>query len=499
MSQQTVLIAGAGLGGLFTGALLAVNGYRVTVAEKNAIIGGGLQCFSRHGKSFETGMHIVGGFQPDGTLDRLCKYLGIRHKVNLQTTSHRIIIGNDAYDLPSGRREFAQALQRYFPHEAQGIKQYVQAIFDLARTMPTSRLQPRPDTITLPPPSFFEPYGNLIDRYTSDGQLRKVLNFLSHLYAGEPSRTPAFAHCMINALFIESAQRFVNGGQHLAQALRECIEEHGGSVLTDSPVKSILCEGPDVKTFVMHNGRQLTARWYIWAANPVHLTSLVHGHELSPRYIKRLNGDGFTTSAFELYLDLKPGTFPYLPETIFVLPDSPEDANFALTNSLNPASAMVILTPPTDTSTRQTIASHMVVFYPMSYDEVRHWEGTESSHRGDEYERWKQEKANRILRRLQQIFPGIENCISHLHTASPLTIRDYYNAPQGNLYGYAKSTGAGRTTRLSVQTPLNNLLLTGQNVFLHGICGVPLTALLTAEKILGRNHIIRQINNSKPC
>ena len=45
--ELSVVIAGGGIGGLFTGAFLARNGVKVTVLEKNMIIGGGLQCFRR--------------------------------------------------------------------------------------------------------------------------------------------------------------------------------------------------------------------------------------------------------------------------------------------------------------------------------------------------------------------------------------------------------------------------------------------------------------------
>ena len=51
-------------------------------------------------------------------------------------------------------------------------------------------------------------------------------------------------------------------------------------------------------------------------------------------------------------------------------------------------------------------------------------------------------------------------------------------------------------SQLPVYTKVRNLLLTGQNINLHGICGVPLTAINTAEAILGTNHIIREINNA---
>ena len=52
--NNDAIIIGGGIGGLFTGAFLAKNGLHVTVLEKNGIIGGGLQCFRRKNKIFET-------------------------------------------------------------------------------------------------------------------------------------------------------------------------------------------------------------------------------------------------------------------------------------------------------------------------------------------------------------------------------------------------------------------------------------------------------------
>ena len=61
--NKTCLIIGGGMGGLFTGAFLAKNSVKVTVLEKNEIIGGGLQCFQRKGKIFDelVGLAVVAG------------------------------------------------------------------------------------------------------------------------------------------------------------------------------------------------------------------------------------------------------------------------------------------------------------------------------------------------------------------------------------------------------------------------------------------------------
>ena len=75
MSGKRVVIIGGGIGGLFTGALLSREGYRVTVLEKNATAGGGLQTFTRGGLTFETGMHILGGLRRGGSVYKICNYL----------------------------------------------------------------------------------------------------------------------------------------------------------------------------------------------------------------------------------------------------------------------------------------------------------------------------------------------------------------------------------------------------------------------------------------
>ena len=50
-------------------------------------------------------------------------------------------------------------------------------------------------------------------------------------------------------------------------------------------------------------------------------------------------------------------------------------------------------------------------------------------------------------------------------------------------------------SQLSVFTKVKNLYLTGQNVNIHGFCGVSLTAIETAEALVGYNTIVRKINN----
>ena len=108
-SIKDILVIGGGLGGLMTGAILSKVGFKVTVLEKNRTVGGGLQCFPRHGKIFETGMHIMGGMLPGENVYRLCSWVGITDKLKIRLTDAECMDflwfyeEGQKYSLPSGR------------------------------------------------------------------------------------------------------------------------------------------------------------------------------------------------------------------------------------------------------------------------------------------------------------------------------------------------------------------------------------------------------------
>ena len=81
--MKKVVIIGSGLGGLTCGVILAKNGYEVTILEQATQVGGCLQCFTRRGVRFETGMHFIGSADKGQTLDRFAHYLGTSEYVGL--------------------------------------------------------------------------------------------------------------------------------------------------------------------------------------------------------------------------------------------------------------------------------------------------------------------------------------------------------------------------------------------------------------------------------
>ena len=97
---------------------------------------------------------------------------------------------------------------------------------------------------------------------------------------------------------------------------------------------------------------------------------------------------------------------------------------------------------------------------------------------------------------MEKIFPGFRSKIDRLYSSSPLTIRDYFGTKDGANYGTIRDCRHLAASLIAIRTKINNLLLTGQNINLHGILGVPITAIATCGELLGLEFLLGKINKS---
>jgi all-trans-retinol 13,14-reductase len=497
--RKKCIILGGGIGGLFTGAFLSKNGIDVTVLEKNSIIGGGLQCFHRKGKIYETGMHVVGGFEVGGTLYKICRYLGILDKLKIQHVPHNCMDEiyyhrtNEVYKISSGKEGFVASLSSYFPNEKEGIKAYVDALFAITEEVPMFYL--KGDSKVIDPHSelFFMPADKLIAKYISDAKLQEILAYLSPLYGGSKGHTPAYVHALLNVLYINGASRFIGGSQQLADALRDIILDNGGQVVARSEVTKIEVSDMTVQYVETDNGKHYKGDWYVSAFHPTEMLKLVSKGTFRKVFINRLNSIPNSYSAFSIYIDLKPNSFKYIDHTCYYIEEYGKMWEQNRYDDNWWPYGFMYMTPPDDN--QGEFAGRMLIHSIMDYSQVSRWADTTVGNRGDVYVKWKNEQVEKILAKLENIFPNFKESVAHIYSASPLTIRDYYRTKNGSIFGYQKDSSNLILSHLTVYTKVKNLFLTGQNVNLHGICGVPLTAINTTEAILGEHAIINAINN----
>ncbi len=77
MSEQRIVIIGAGIGGLTTAAVLAKAGLAVTVLEAHVYGGGCAGTFFHKGYRFDAGATLAGGFYPGGPMDLVAAAAGV--------------------------------------------------------------------------------------------------------------------------------------------------------------------------------------------------------------------------------------------------------------------------------------------------------------------------------------------------------------------------------------------------------------------------------------
>ena len=496
MSRSAVIIGG-GLGGLFTGAILAKEGIDVVVIEKNSIIGGGLQSFSRFGEIFDTGMHVIGGMQQGGNIRRICNYLGIADKIHIKNVDQIIdtlYFSEDkkTYSISQGKTAFVDSLVNDFPDQKESLEKYVDAVYSLVNELDLFYLRPSNDYIEVHSDEFMMSANEFIAKYISNSKLEAVLAYMNPLYAGRKNTTPAYIHALMTVLFINGPSRFAGGSYLFANTLSDMIIQNGGQVIANDAVERIYTNDKLITSVRTRQGREFSADYYISDIHPCTLIGLFDDISTFPKaYVNRLNSIPNTYSAFSLNIKLKPNTFKYFNHSGYYMGNYSDIWNFGEENYKWPL-GFLYMTPPE--IEQGEYASKMIIMSPMTWDKVSKWEDTYVGHRGSEYEAWKKECTEQLLDCMEEIHPGFRSCVEAINTASPLTIRDFYAVKEGAMYGYAKDCNNMMLSQLPVVTKVKNLLLTGQNTNGHGFCGVPLMAIKTSEVILGKNYILNKLN-----
>ena len=488
-NPKTVLIIGGGIGGLITGALLAKEDYKVTVLEKNAIIGGGLQTIKRNGVEFATGMHIFGGFNKGENLYKIFNYLGIADKLDLMPTDRNacdivtIADDNATYHLPKGKENLVEYLSAIFPEEKTHIKEYIDRLYELSQEedlfyMRERSMDPNFTSLT---EDFINPYNVLIDKYIHNPKLKRLLCYLKPLFGGEEDTTPAFFNALLSVLHIGGTFQFVGSGQQMVGLLKKAIEDKGGKIIANEEVVRIEVEDHLVTKVTTKNGNSYTADSYISDTHPEVLMRTISENAFPAAFRKRIKLIPESSSSFKVYIKFKENVFPFL-----------NHANFYYNNNIDWPKGIMYVTPPV--KNQGEFANTMAIISLMDFADVKKWENTETGHRGEEYEQWKKNTTEKVFDLMEKIYPDFRNCIEFSFASSPLTIRDYLGNKEGSNYGFQKDSHNLMLSQMSVATKVKNLFLTGQNVNIHGFCGVSLTAIETAEALVGHNTIVKKIN-----
>ena len=494
-NKYDIIIVGSGLGGLVCGYILSKNGYNVAVVEKNAQLGGCLQTFKRAGVKFDTGMHYIGSMEEGQILHKFFKYLNLLDTVplsRLDDSGYDIIsLVGEEFRYANGFERFADTLSEKFPNHYHDIKNYTQKIQDIANASPLYNLQEINTLVFIEADYIKTSINEFIASVTNEPKLQNVLAGNLPLYAGIKDKTPTYIHALINNFYIHSAYRIVGGSDAISESLAHSIRNFGGTIFTNAEVEEFVCNDEKITSVRLKNGEQLKADYFISNIHPQQTLDKIHTKLIRKVYRERISNLDNTISSFTVFMKFKPNTVKYLNSNYYYYANNDVWSINDYDVKKWPESYLYMHQCSEDGN--EFADSAQVIGY-MRYDEVKKWENSTVEKRGDEYKAFKEEKAQKLIDKLAESFPGIKAAIESYYTSTPLTYSDYTGTKEGSMYGIVRDKNFPTQTLVSQRTKIPNLFLTGQNINSHGILGVTIGAIITCAEFLGLNEVIREVN-----
>ncbi|NDV63745.1 NAD(P)/FAD-dependent oxidoreductase [Bacteroides sp. 224] len=490
MKHYDVIIIGSGLGGLECGYILSKKGYSVCILEQNSQLGGCMQIFKRGGITFDTGFHYVGGLDDGQFLNRLFRYFDLLNlpwvRMN-EDAFAEVVVDDRTYMFASGYERFADTLGKDFPHQQQQLAAYTSFLKQVGTNIANS-FSAEGTNLSL----FQQSAYNYLQENISDPLLRKVLSGGSLTMELCKEQLPLYTFAQINSSFIQSAWRLNGGGVLITDKLVQDIRKMGGTLLTKAKVTRLIEEGEKITSVEYNNEEQVSATHVISNLHPALTLSLIPDSKLIRNiYRKRITALPNTYGMFTTHLKLKEGMIPYLNRNVFI--HKGEDLWDCSYRSGAPVSSVLLSYQVPENGNGGTFTRNIDILTPMHWQEVAQWSDTAIGHRGEDYVAFKEQKIAACINIASERIPGLRNAIESVHTSTPLTYRDYTGTWQGSAFGIRKDCNSVLQTILTPQTPIPNLLLTGQNLNLHGILGVSMTSFFTCAKIVGMDELISDL------
>lgn len=129
-------------------------------------------------------------------------------------------------------------------------------------------------------------------------------------------------------------------------------------------------------------------------------------------------------------------------------------------------------------------AGGIIAIVPTSCDEVSTWNNRARRH-GSDYRRWKQRMTERLVRHIKSSCADLGD-LDPVELATPLTLQDYSQAPQGAIYGVGRFLGQYNP---QPQTRLPGLYLSGQAIGGPGLLGTVVAGYYTCGTMMDHDSL----------
>ena len=501
------IVIGSGIGGLCTAAILAKSGQKVCVLEQHYTAGGFTHTYVRNGYEWDVGVHYVGDVQkPWSPIRRVFDFIsdGQLKWEFMDEVYDKIVIGENEYDYVAGRHNFSEKMKEYFPGEEAAIDEYIKRISQVNSLIPrffAGQNMPRQMGMLfnkfrkhLVPDYFNQAVIEVLRELTDNDELIGVLAGQWGDYGHPPGEASFLIHALIAKHFLAGGNYPVGGSSKIAETILPVIKSTGGEVFTYAEVDKIIIEKNTAKGVRLANGDEIMAKNIVSAAGITNTVTRFLPEEVAKQhgFIRKIEKTPASSSHLCLYIGLKETASELkLPKTNYWIYNSNdhdgEVARFKADQSgdlpLTYISFPSAKDPEHDANYpgRSTIE----VLTMCEYDWFKQWKGTPWGKRGTDYEAYKEELSQKLLKVLFKHFPHLKGKIDYYELSTPLSTEKFQLNDKGEIYGVVHTPERFEQNWLHPKSPIKGLYLTGQDVLTAGIGGALLAGVMTAGSMMG--------------
>ena len=497
MANRSILIIGAGIGGLAAGCYAQMNGYRVRILEMHTRPGGLCTAWTRHGYTFDGCIHNLAGTSPGSPFHQMWRDLGVVPKISFHAYDELVSVerpDGEPLTVYTNLDRLAAHMKGLSPSDSPAIDEFIAgarrfARFDLLGLALASPFERIKALAALPP--LLKYAGVTLDQFAH----RFVDPFLARAF---PSLVYDWPQSPLLLLMSFLGRTHVGdfgwakgGSAKFAEAIEERFRELGGEIRYQAKVASIIVENDRAVGVKLSDGREERADIVISNANG-HATIF---DMLGGRYTSRAIRDYYAKpeDRIEMGIHVSLGVNRDLsrePHAIVL----PLEEPVVIGNE--PRTRLYVEPFAFDPSMAPAGKSALKVVLATSY---RMWE--ELAHEPARYNAEKHRVADTVIELLEKRFPGIKSQVEVVDVATPITTKHFtgnghgYRAPISNMI-FALFTGR----KLSRTLPgLANFYMVGQWAGPPGVSLVAAMGRDVAQAICRRNHVCFETQSVIPA
>ena len=479
--MKNIVVIGGGLGGLTSAALLAQDGYNVTLLEQHSIVGGCATTFRRKGFICEVGLHEMDGVYTNPQIKKIFDKLDVYKHVEMLKAPEffKVTTKNGSFVMPDGLEESKKALIEKFPNEEAGVIKYFDILKQISDTLAKIQalkwyeylifpliaypiIRYRDKTVT-------EVFANLFE----DEELKLILNTNVQYYNDTPDTLSFLLYCVAQYSYYRGGGYFIKGGSgRLSDYLASVITQNGGSVITKANVTA--CTPTSVSYEYKKESITITADTIISNLSPSDTYALFdipyqESREIASSLLTTYIG--FSKNIKEVY-----GVGAY---SNFFYDDIASVAEFNSMIKKDLTERGFVFVDYSQIDAALTKDPHKSFGAVCMTDFLEEWEGLSP----EAYKAKKLELEATIVKKLEVHYPELSKYIEYIETGTAKTVQRYIKTPNATAYGYKPTPKQFFKIPQVKSKKIDNLYFVGQWVIAGGFSPAISSGYMCYEKI----------------